>query len=158
MLAKYLRLASRLRESVECLKHALIPADPHEITINLKLARLHTALEEPAEAVAYHRRVVEVCQADSRPIQDYAKSSLEVAEYHIRIPNGDLNLAAEYLERVASSNAEDVGRAAELLKKVKDTLQGSAMADGEVQAPKYEAADVTADSLGDDMTHSFSGA
>jgi len=54
----------RLREAVECLKHALIPADPHEITINLKLAKLHRALEEPAEAIAYHRRVVEVCQAD----------------------------------------------------------------------------------------------
>ena len=56
----------RLREAVECLKRALIPADPHEITINLKLARLHRLLEEPAEAVAYHRKVVEVCQADRK--------------------------------------------------------------------------------------------
>ncbi|KAG5735114.1 Anaphase-promoting complex subunit 8 [Termitomyces sp. T112] len=127
----------RLREAVECLKHALIPADPHEITINLKLARLHHALEEPAEAVAYHRKVVEVCQADERPIQDYAKSSLEVAEYHMRIPNGDLALARDYLEIVASSNAEDVGRAAELLKTVKATIQAQAMsADNEVQTQK----------------------
>ena len=51
---------------MECYKRALIPADPHEITINLKLARLHRSLDEHAEAVAYHRRVVEVCQADRK--------------------------------------------------------------------------------------------
>ncbi|KAG6888244.1 hypothetical protein C0995_009557 [Termitomyces sp. Mi166 len=127
----------RLREAVECLKHALIPADPHEITINLKLAKLHHALEEPAEAVAYHRKVVEVCQADLRPIQDYAKSSLEVAEYQMRIPNGDLALARDYLEIVAGSNAEDVGRAAELLKTVKATIQARTMStDTEVRTQK----------------------
>lgn len=51
---------------MECYKRALIPADPHEITINLKLARIHRTLEEYSEAVAYHRRVVEVCQADRK--------------------------------------------------------------------------------------------
>lgn len=55
---------TRPREAVECYKRALIPADPHEITINLKLAKIHHTLGEYAEAVAYHRRVVEVCQAD----------------------------------------------------------------------------------------------
>jgi anaphase-promoting complex subunit 8 len=44
---------------------------------------------------------------------------MEVAEYEMRIPNGDLNLARDYLELVAGSNAEDVGRASELLKDVK---------------------------------------
>lgn len=130
---------------MECYKRALIPADPHEITINLKLAKIHRTLEEHSEAVAYHRRVVEVCQADRkpisnillgtpthvshfvlclscslsvRPIQDYAKSSLEVADYEMRIPDGNLNLAKQYLDQVAASNAEDVGRAKELLKTV----------------------------------------
>ncbi|KAF8973218.1 hypothetical protein BDZ97DRAFT_1936102 [Flammula alnicola] len=116
----------RLREAVECYKRALIPADPHEITINLKLAKIHRTLEEHSEAVAYHRRVVEVCQADLRPIQDYAKSSLEVAEYEMRIPDGDLVLAREYLEQVAASNAEDVGRATDLLKLVKTMIQNRA--------------------------------
>ena len=55
---------SRYREAIECLKRALIGADPHEITINLKLAKLHHKLEEYNEAVAYNRRVVEVCQLD----------------------------------------------------------------------------------------------
>ncbi|PPQ67252.1 LOW QUALITY PROTEIN: hypothetical protein CVT25_005836 [Psilocybe cyanescens] len=113
----------RLREAVECYKRALIPADPHEITINLKLAKIHRTLEEHSEAVAYHRRVVEVCQADLRPVQDFAKSSLEVAEYEMRIPNGDLVLAKEYLEVVAGSNAEDVGKAADLLKQVKVMIE-----------------------------------
>ncbi|KAF8161139.1 hypothetical protein B0H34DRAFT_699614 [Crassisporium funariophilum] len=113
----------RLREAVECYKRALIPADPHEITINLKLAKIHRTLDEHAEAVAYHRRVVEVCQADLRPVHDYAKSSLEVAEYEMRLPDGDLILARDYLELVAGSNAEDVGRASELLKVVKTMIQ-----------------------------------
>ncbi|KAF9465070.1 hypothetical protein BDZ94DRAFT_1255234 [Collybia nuda] len=123
----------RLREAVECLKRALIPADPHEITINLKLAKLHHTLEEYAEAVAYHRRVVEVCQADLRPVQDYAKSSLEVAEYQMQIPNGDLALAQNYLERVAASNAEDVARAAELLKSVNLRIQVKEFEEAEVR-------------------------
>jgi len=113
----------RLREAVECYKRALIPADPHEITINLKLAKIYRTLEEHSEAVAYHRRVVEVCQADLRPIHDYAKSSLEVAEHEMRIPGGDLLLAKGYLEQVATSNAEDVARAADLLKHVKTLIQ-----------------------------------
>ncbi|KJA14403.1 hypothetical protein HYPSUDRAFT_49186 [Hypholoma sublateritium FD-334 SS-4] len=106
----------RLREAVECYKRALIPADPHEIIITLKLAKIHRSLDEHSEAVAYHRRIVEVCQADLRPIQDYAKSCLEVAEYEMRIPHGDLNLAKQILDQVAISNAEDVGRAKELVK------------------------------------------
>jgi anaphase-promoting complex subunit 8 len=52
-----------------------------------------------------------------RPIQDFAKSSLRVAEYHLRT-NGDLLLAREYLATVAASNVEEVVRAAELLKAV----------------------------------------
>jgi anaphase-promoting complex subunit 8 len=56
----------RLREAIECYKRALITADPHEITLRLKLARVHKNLEEYAEAVAYHRTVVEVCQADCK--------------------------------------------------------------------------------------------
>ncbi|KAF8743980.1 hypothetical protein AX14_013382 [Amanita brunnescens Koide BX004] len=113
----------RYREAIECLKRALIPADPREITINFKLAKLHQLLDEPAEAIAYHRRVVEVCQTDMRPIQDYSKSSVAVAEYQLQIPDGDLLLAREYLERVAGSNAEEAGHAGELLKIVKIALE-----------------------------------
>lgn len=54
---------SRLREAIECLRRALIGADPQETVIHLKLAKLHDELEEYAEAAAYHRRIVEVCRA-----------------------------------------------------------------------------------------------
>ncbi|KAF7361838.1 hypothetical protein MVEN_00528300 [Mycena venus] len=109
--------ADRLREAVECFKRALITADPHEITINLKLANLYGTMQDHTESVAYHRRVVEVCQANGRPIQDFAKSSVRVAEHYLRT-NGDLLLAREYLTTVAASNVEEVVRAAELLKAV----------------------------------------
>jgi anaphase-promoting complex subunit 8 len=50
----------RLREAIECLKRALLGADANEIAISLKLARLHSELEETADAVAYHRRVIDI--------------------------------------------------------------------------------------------------
>ncbi|KAF7376203.1 Anaphase-promoting complex subunit 8 [Mycena sanguinolenta] len=107
----------KLREAAECFKRALITADPHEITINLRLANLYNTMQDYPESVAYHRRVVEVCQANGRSIQDFAKSSVRVAEHHLQT-NGDLILAREYLTAVAASNVEEVARAAELLKAV----------------------------------------
>jgi len=62
-----LELTFSLREAIECLKRALIGADPRETVINLKIAKLHDDLQEFAEAAAYHRRVVEVCIADREP-------------------------------------------------------------------------------------------
>ncbi|KAF8554160.1 TPR-like protein [Imleria badia] len=112
----------RTRDAVECLKRALLGADARETTINLKLAKLYEELDEPAEAVAYHRRVVEICRAEERPVQDYAKSSIYVARHQMVTPGGDLSLAKEYLERVASSNAEEVTQATDWLKKLKSVL------------------------------------
>lgn len=54
----------RMRDAVECLKRALLGADARETAINLKLAKLYEELDEPAEAAAYHRRVVEICRAE----------------------------------------------------------------------------------------------
>lgn len=54
----------RLKEAVECLKRALLGADPREITIHSKLARLHEELDESTEAAAYHRRIVEICRIE----------------------------------------------------------------------------------------------
>ncbi|KAF9241549.1 hypothetical protein BU15DRAFT_44778 [Melanogaster broomeanus] len=112
----------RTRDAVECLKRALLGADRREITINLNLAKLHEELEEAAEAAAYHRRVVEICRVEERPIQDYAKSSIYVARHQMVTAGGDLSLAKEYLERVANSNAEEVVQATEWLKKLKSVL------------------------------------
>ena len=56
---------------------------------------------------------------------------MAVAEYQLQAPNGDILLAREYLERVASSNTEEASHASELLKAVKATVQEKAM--GEVE-------------------------
>ncbi|KAG9316570.1 hypothetical protein JVU11DRAFT_2623 [Chiua virens] len=112
----------RTRDAVECLKRALLGADARETTINLKLAKLYEELQELAEAAAYHRKVVEICCAEDRPVQDYAKSSIYVARHQMVTPGGDLTLAREYLERVAGSNAEEVTQAADWLKKLKSVL------------------------------------
>jgi anaphase-promoting complex subunit 8 len=53
----------RLREAIECLKRALLGADANEVAITLKLARLHSDLDETADAVAYHLRVIEISRA-----------------------------------------------------------------------------------------------
>lgn len=110
------------RDAVECLKRALLGADPREITINLKLAKLHEELEEHTEAVAYHQRVVETCRAEGRAVQDFAKSSIYVARHQIMLPGGDLTLAKECLERIAQSNVEEVTQAADWLKKLKSVM------------------------------------
>lgn len=86
-----------------------------------------------------------------RPIQDYAKSSLEVAEYHMRTTGGDLMLAKEYLERVAGSNAEDVGRASELLKDVKARMLDMAYSVLEEARNKNAAVVPASDSAGVEM-------
>lgn len=57
-----------------------------------------------------------------RPVQDYANSCIEVAQYQMSIPDGDLELAVSYMETVAVSNAEEVARASELLKVAKIAL------------------------------------
>lgn len=48
---------------------------------------------------------------------------MEVAAYQLKIPDGDLLLAQDYLERMAASNAEDVDRAVEMLKAVHIAMQ-----------------------------------
>ncbi|KAL6305062.1 hypothetical protein BKA93DRAFT_246990 [Sparassis latifolia] len=112
----------RPKEAIECLRRALIGANAQETTIHLKLAKLHNDLNEFAEAAAYHRRVVEVCRSTNKPIGESAKSRVYVARYHLMHGGGDLDLAKEYLEQVATSNSEEVSQATELLKKVKAAI------------------------------------
>lgn len=112
----------RTRDAVECLKRALLSAGSQEIALSLKLAKLFEELEEPMEAAAYHKRVVDISRAEGRPIQDYAKSSIYVARHQMVIPGGDLELAKEYLERIAHSNVEEVTQATDWLKKLKSVM------------------------------------
>ena len=58
-----------------------------------------------------------------KPIAEYAKSCVYVARHHLQRGGGDLELAQEYLEKVAVSNAEDADTATELVKKVKTEIK-----------------------------------
>lgn len=109
----------RLREAIECMKRALLGADPRETTIHIRLARLHADLEEFMESAAYHQRVIDVCTEDNKPPMEYAQSSLAVARYHVYQGGGDLAHAKELMEVIAASQCAEVSQAAELLKRVK---------------------------------------
>ena len=51
-------------------------------------------------------------------VNEYARSSVYVAHYHLLQGGGNLELAKELMEEVAESNAEEVDQAIELLKKI----------------------------------------
>ncbi|KAI9437722.1 TPR-like protein [Lactarius indigo] len=126
----------RLREAIECLKRALLGADANEIAIALKLARLHSDLDETADAVAYHQRVIEISRATLKPVVEWARSAMYVAQYYYVLDGGNLELARDLLEKVAGSNSEDADSAADLLKKVKAAIsrrEGQEGADAEVK-------------------------
>lgn len=54
----------RFREAIECQKRALLGADPAEVQIKLKLARLYEEIFDYAAAAVQHQRVAELCIAD----------------------------------------------------------------------------------------------
>ncbi|GJE95470.1 TPR-like protein [Phanerochaete sordida] len=112
----------RPREAIECLKRALIGADPMETTIHLRLAKLYHDEHDYAEAANYHRHVVELCLSANKPVIEYSRSAVHVAQYHLFQGGGDLELAKSYMEKVAASNAEEVREAADLLKKIKVSI------------------------------------
>lgn len=55
--------SDRTREAVECMKRALIGADPQDTNILTKIANMFNSEEDYPEAAAYHRRIVEVSRA-----------------------------------------------------------------------------------------------
>lgn len=152
---------------MECLKRSLIGADPQELTIRLKLAHLYADLNEKAESISYHQHVVELCISASRsqsvipvgaiaditsdkPVSDYAMSAVRVARYHLDEGGDDLELAKRYMERVASSNAEEVRTATELLKRIQLKLgQRSDMQQGvKLGTPDLDTSTVSPSAMG----------
>ncbi|KAJ3554079.1 hypothetical protein NM688_g3293 [Phlebia brevispora] len=109
----------RPREAIECLKRALIGADPSETTIHMRLAKLYHEQGEYAEAAGYHQHNIDVGRAAGSHVNDYARSSVYVARYHLLQGGGDLELAKDLMEEVASSNSEEVAQGTDLLKKIK---------------------------------------
>lgn len=140
----------RPREAMECMKRSLIGADPQELTIRLKLAHLYADLNEKAESISYHQHVVELCISANKPVSDYAMSAVRVARYHLDEGGDDLELAKRYMERVASSNAEEVRTATELLKRIQLKLgQRSDMQQGvKLGTPDLDTSTVSPSTMG----------
>ncbi|TFY58515.1 hypothetical protein EVJ58_g6367 [Rhodofomes roseus] len=136
-----IRMPLTPREAIECFKRALIGADPCKLPpagggcvpsrkyVQFPAARLYAIL-----APSLNCRLLTVCTSvrahtdsilfltaaeSDKPVAEYAKSSVYVARYHIIHGGGDLALAKELLEPIASSNAEEVSQATDLLKKAR---------------------------------------
>ena len=62
---------------------------------------------------------------------------MEVAEFELSILGGNLMLAKECAETVAGSNAEEVGRASDLLKGIKTRLHDLELAETEARDRVY---------------------
>lgn len=57
-----------------------------------------------------------------KPVAEWARSAMYVAQYHYMSDRGDLELARDLLEKVAVSNSEDADSATDLVKKVKGAI------------------------------------
>ncbi|KZT28963.1 TPR-like protein [Neolentinus lepideus HHB14362 ss-1] len=120
----------RPREAIECLKHALQQEHPLTMALLERVAKLYTDLEEYGEAAAHHRRIVELAQSQDKTVEEFSKSYMFVARYHMYLGGGDLNLAKEYLEILSKSHAEEVAQASDLLKKVRILIEQKPDAQG----------------------------
>lgn len=142
----------RLPDAILAHTRALLGADRVQtMTILLKLASLHTTLDEIDKAVGYHRKVVALGEKSGLEVAEITGSYLAVAEWEMRgliqlqrrearegknldranwdgddtmdgagvLKEADLAIAAQYLERVAQTNAPQRDRAEELLRSLR---------------------------------------
>ena len=117
-LLQYLQAFRRPREAIECYKRALLGTDISSTSISSRLAKLYDEIEDTQLALSYHQTIIDISLVDNKPIHTFAKSLLYVARYHVEMGGGDVKKALTYLEKVAQSNAEEVGPASELLKRM----------------------------------------
>ncbi|KAI0342117.1 TPR-like protein [Trametopsis cervina] len=121
---------SRYREAIECLKRALIGADPFETAIRSRMADIHMTICEYREAAACHSHIIETFMADNRPIAEYAASCVQFARYHLYYGGDNLELARMHMENVAASNSDQATAATDLLKKIRAELARKSSAAG----------------------------
>lgn len=130
----YLLLLSP-REAIECYKRALLGSEATSTSISTRLAKLYDEIEDTHSAASYHQQIIDVSLLESRPVHAFAKSLLYVARYHVDRGGGDVKRALAYVEKVAGSNAEEVGAASEMLRRmvgVKVEEEEKGLGDGEV--------------------------
>ncbi|CCM01108.1 uncharacterized protein FIBRA_03156 [Fibroporia radiculosa] len=85
-----------------------------------------------------HAAIEAYRKAVDKPVSDYSRSGVYVARFHLMHGGGDVALAKDYLETIASSNAEEVGQATDLLKKVKAALAQMALDAASASSEKPE--------------------
>ncbi|KAH8828042.1 hypothetical protein DL96DRAFT_1601410 [Flagelloscypha sp. PMI_526] len=115
------RAMGKYRDSIECLKRALIstsPSSEDQISIILKLADLHQLLGDKAESAAHHQRIIYICTTADKSVESFAFSCLQVAEYEMSKTVGDLEIAHHYCFEVSKTNAEESLRAADMLREI----------------------------------------
>ena len=118
-------------DAIQAHTRALLGADRVQTpTILQKLASLHSSLKQHKEAVTYHQKLLALGEKSGLPTADLAESYLAVAEWEMRglgaggekskdKDKGDWALAAQYLEKVASTNAPQRDKAEEALRELR---------------------------------------
>lgn len=121
----------RIQDAIAAHTRALLGADRSQTPEHLrKLAALHTTLDgargQPpsAEAIGFHRKLLALGQREATPVAELAASYIAVAEYEMRIgadggERGDWALAAQYLDKVAITNATQRETAEELRRELR---------------------------------------
>jgi anaphase-promoting complex subunit 8 len=123
---------SRFQDAIAAHTRALLGADPQQTPEHLrKLAHLHASIDGArelppgAESTSFQRKIIALGQRDSSiSTADLAPHYIAVAEYEMRQgakggEPGDWALAAQYLDKVALSNAPLRERAEELRRELR---------------------------------------
>lgn len=119
----------RTQDAIAAHTRALLGADKTQTPEHLrKLAALHASLDAQrgrppgSDAIGYHRKILALGEREGLETEDLVASYLAVAEYEMRGGGGlrgDWALAAQYLDKVALSNATQRERAEELLRELR---------------------------------------
>jgi len=106
------------REAIDCYKRVLTQF-PSDIDTHLVIADLHDSLDEKTASCTYHAKIISLSDRASKPVIDYARSLIYVAEYHLfsGATGTNVGLAVEYLTKVRDSNSELGANAGEMLRK-----------------------------------------
>ncbi|KZO95966.1 TPR-like protein [Calocera viscosa TUFC12733] len=126
-------------DALQCLKRALLGDDADQIQLYTRIASLLDSSGDRNLAATYHRKIVTACTATNRPIGDYAKSLVALAQIVLDSNSLEgLREAVEWMEQVRESSCEEAGAAGDMVRKL-NVLASSyvmqARVEGGPQAP-----------------------
>ncbi|KZT62239.1 TPR-like protein [Calocera cornea HHB12733] len=131
-------------DALQCLKRALLGDDADQIQLYTRIASLLDSNGDRNLAATYHRKIVTACTTSNRPIGDYAKSLVALAQTILdsNSPEG-LREAVEWMEQVRESSCEEAGAAGEMVRKL-NVLASSLVMQSRVEgAPQAQTAQDT---------------